>query len=135
MTEKKPITNQVLKTIKNRRSIRSYESKLVPRDILNKIIEAGNQAPYLRRPWRFVVVQDPEFRKKLRKVAIRNYYKWKQSVPDDHPLKRLRTLLDERVEDPVYYSAPVILFVIGSSEAARTSCILALQNIMLEQNP
>ena len=133
MAEEKTVTNQVLETIKNRRSIRSYESKPVPRSILNAIIEAGNQAPYWGwgRSWRFVVVQDPEFRKKLRKVAVRNYQKWKESVPDDHHIKRARALMDKRVEDPVYYSAPVIVFVIGSSEAARTSCLLALQNMML----
>jgi nitroreductase len=37
----------------------------------------------------------------------------------------------DELEDPIYYSAPVILFVIGTSRFADLSCPLACQNIML----
>jgi nitroreductase len=37
--------NSVIKAINNRRSIRAYEPKPIPKDIINKIIEAGNLAP------------------------------------------------------------------------------------------
>ena len=35
------------------------------------------------------------------------------------------------MEDPIYYSAPAILFVIGSGRYADHSCPLACENIML----
>ncbi|MBT8171856.1 nitroreductase family protein, partial [Candidatus Bathyarchaeota archaeon] len=38
--------NPVLEAIKNRKSTRSYELKPISKDILNKIIEAGNEAPF-----------------------------------------------------------------------------------------
>ena len=37
--------NEVLKTIKERRSVRSFKSDPVPRDLLNSILEAGTFAP------------------------------------------------------------------------------------------
>ncbi|MGE5299472.1 MAG: nitroreductase family protein, partial [Acidobacteriota bacterium] len=37
--------NPVMDAIQRRRSVRSYEEKPVPKDILEAIIEAGNQAP------------------------------------------------------------------------------------------
>ena len=35
--------NPVIEAIKNRRSTRSYEQKPIPKDLLNIIIETGNQ--------------------------------------------------------------------------------------------
>ena len=69
------IMNPVIDTIFKRQSIRSYDAKPIPNEIIYTIIEAGNQAPsrgrsneegegILFQPWRFVVVQDSQFRKK-----------------------------------------------------------------------
>ena len=48
--------------ILNRRSIRSYEDKEIPQEILRQVLEAGRQAPSAanRQPIRFVVVTDSE---------------------------------------------------------------------------
>jgi len=58
--------NPVIETIMKRQSVRLYEPKPIPKDILNTIIEAGNKAPFMSekryQPWRFVVVEDPEYR-------------------------------------------------------------------------
>ena len=58
--------NTVIETIKMRRSVRSYDLKEIPREVLNAIIDAGNAAPSAMnsQPWRFVVVQDVTFGKK-----------------------------------------------------------------------
>ena len=39
--------NLVIEAINNRRSTRSYEQKPIPNNIINMIIKAGNQAPYM----------------------------------------------------------------------------------------
>ncbi len=51
----------------SRRSIRRYEKREVPENILSKILEAGRQAPSAnnRQPWRFIIVTDEEIKKKL----------------------------------------------------------------------
>lgn len=120
--------------IRKRRSVRAYEPKPVQADLINTIIEAGNEAPSAMnsQPWRFVVVEDKEVRKKLLRAALPNAKKVLEAVKDVDP-ERHKTImkrLDEQ-EDPVYYSAPAVIFVIGSGRYADHSCPLACENMML----
>jgi len=57
----------VFEAIQNRQSIRGYESTPVPKEKLNRILEAARQAPSASniQPWHFIVVTDSEKRKKL----------------------------------------------------------------------
>ncbi len=139
------MTNLVIEAINTRRSTRAYEPKPIPKEIIKTIIEAGNRAPSqgrvvkgkkdpLFQPWRFVVVEDPEFKQKLLQTTLPI---WKKSTEQTQQLfpewyekaMRLQEVMDEP-KDMVYYSAPVILFVIGLAEYA-VSCALACQNIMI----
>jgi nitroreductase len=126
--------NPVLKAIAERRAVRSYESKPVPREIINKIIEAANQAPSAMnsQPWRFVIVEDKEFHRKLTEAAIPNSKKRLEPFKDVNP-ERYQSIMKryEELEDPIYYSAPVIIFVIGSGQFVDLSSPLACENIML----
>jgi Nitroreductase len=58
-----------LQAIQNRKSIRAYQDKAVPRELLERILEAGRLAPSARNiePWHFIVVTDQEKRKALSK--------------------------------------------------------------------
>jgi nitroreductase len=135
--------NPVIEAINKRRSVRGYEPKPVPRDVINTIIEAGNQAPstmgmmkgVLRfQPWRFVVVEDPEFRQKLVQTALPVWKKMTEGMKEMDPeiYEKVMMLYEAMPEpkDMVYHSAPVILFVIGPAGNA-VSCALACENIML----
>jgi nitroreductase len=126
--------NPVLKAIAERRAVRSYDSKPVPREIINKIIEAANQAPSAMnsQPWRFVIVEDKEFHRKLTEAAIPNSKKRLEPFKDVNP-ERYQSIMKryEELEDPIYYSAPVIIFVIGSGQFVDLSSPLACENIML----
>ena len=53
--------------LKTRRSIRQYKDDPVPRETLNRILEAGRIAPSWcnRQCWRYIVVSDPAQRKML----------------------------------------------------------------------
>jgi len=57
--------------ILKRRSIRSYLDKPVEKAKLNRVLEAGRQAPSAsnQQSWRIVVVTDPETRRKLAHAA------------------------------------------------------------------
>jgi nitroreductase len=57
----------VLDVILSRRSIRHYEDKEIPKDVLDKIAEAGRQSPSAanRQPYRFVIVTDSEIKKEV----------------------------------------------------------------------
>jgi nitroreductase len=58
---------EVFDAIEKRRSVRAYDSRPVPDDILMKILETGRIAPSASniQPWHFIVVRDPEKRKAL----------------------------------------------------------------------
>jgi len=57
----------VIACIRARRSVRSYEDREVEEDKLRQVLEAGRLAPSAnnRQHWKFVVVRDPELRRKL----------------------------------------------------------------------
>jgi nitroreductase len=137
--EERMVMNEVIEAINSRRSTRCYEQKPVPKDTLNQIIEAGNQAPFTSvtrsQPWRFVVVEDPEFKKKLFQTA---FPFWKNSVDgmkEKFPeLYKMATLLYDAMDEPkdvIYYNAPAIVFVIGPAAGGAISCALACENIMI----
>ncbi len=126
--------NQVIEAIQKRRSVRSYEERPIPKVVMTAIIDAGNQAPSAMnsQPWRFVVVEDEGVKKKLLGAALPNAKKILENVKDVDPerYKQIMKRYDE-MKDPVYYSAPAVLFVIGSGRYADHSCPLACENIML----
>lgn len=61
----------------SRRSIRSYEKKEIPMDVLNQILEAGRQAPSAanRQPFHFIVVTDENIKKEFSKGLFNRFIK------------------------------------------------------------
>ena len=121
---------QTIETILDRRSIRFYESKQIPRDTMEKIIECGDAGPSgaNNRGWRFIVVQEEAFRKKLVEKGMPIYQKWLENMPQS--FKDLRKEIDKS-PDPIYYGAPTIVFVAGKGNTADFDCSMACQNMML----
>lgn len=58
----------LIKLIKERRSIRTYEDKELPDDVLNQVLEAVRWSPSWANTqcWEIVVVKDKEIREKLK---------------------------------------------------------------------
>jgi nitroreductase len=127
--------NQLIEVIKSRRSIRSYESKPIPRDILLALIDAANHAPsgMNAQPWRFVIVEDAGFKKKLLATAVPNAKQYLESQVKPINPARYELILRryEELEDPIYYGAPAMVFVIGTGAHSAESCPLACENMML----
>jgi nitroreductase len=63
---------EVLPEILARRSVRSFTSKALDRDQVERILEAGRLAPSAknRQEWRFVVVQKKETRQKIMEASF-----------------------------------------------------------------
>ncbi len=61
------MAKDTISAIMERRSVRKYVDKPIPEEDLKTILEAGRQAPSAanRQPWHFVVVRDPEQKKKV----------------------------------------------------------------------
>jgi nitroreductase len=130
--------NAAIDAIAGRRSVRAYKKDPIPSDIIEMIIEAGNQAPctYPFQPWRFVVAEDPQFREKLIQTT---YPIWKQAMEGLRQSPEMLEYMDkadalydamDEPKDLVYYNAPVVLFVIGP-ENNTVDCAMACENIMI----
>ena len=65
-------------TVLSRRSIRRYEKKDIPKEVLDKILEAGRQAPSAgnKQPWHFIVLTDHDIKEKL------SHGRWNTFVKD-----------------------------------------------------
>lgn len=63
--------NDIVKTIKMRRSIRSYLPNLIPDKDLFEILEVGLYAPSgkNRQPWKFVIIKDKHKIRQISKIA------------------------------------------------------------------
>jgi nitroreductase len=70
----------VFEAVQERKSIRAYQDKPVPRETLERILEAGRLAPSARNvePWHFIVVTDKE---KLKALSKGLYAKFIASAP------------------------------------------------------
>lgn len=65
-----------LDIVKHRRSIRQFLDKAVERDKIMMCLEAARLAPSAvnSQPWKFIVVDDPQLKKKLCDVAFSGVY-------------------------------------------------------------
>jgi nitroreductase len=61
----------VLDVIRERRSVRVYKSDPIPEESILRVLEAARLAPSGKnlQPWKFVVVQDVELKKRLAKAS------------------------------------------------------------------
>ncbi len=131
--------NSVIEAINKRRSTRAFEQKPVPKNIIEAIIDAGNKAPFTSvtrsQPWRFVVVQDPDFKQKLFQTAFPFWKNATDGMKEQYPeLYEMATCLYSAMDHPkdvIYYNAPVIVFVVGPATGGAISCALACENMMI----
>ncbi len=66
----------VMEAIKIRRSVRKFAPDDVSQEVIDQMLEAARLAPSgsNRQPWRFLVVRDPETRRKLREICLQQRF-------------------------------------------------------------
>lgn len=105
--------SDTLEAIKSRRSIRKYKSDPVPKELLDKIIEAGLYAPSGMGQQATIIIS-------VTNKEIRN------------KLSKLNAKIMGSDSDP-FYGAPAVLIVLA--DKARPTCVydgsLVMQNLML----
>lgn len=102
-----------------RRTVREYSDKDVPIELIEKAILTAGTAPSgaHMQPWRFVVVRDPDVKRKIREAAEDEEYESYHNRMSEKWLKRLAPLgTDEN--KPFLEIAPylIIVFRINSIE-------------------
>ena len=66
-----------IELILSRRSVRRFEQKAIPKEVLNRILEAARQAPSAanRQPWRLIFITDNNIKKQLSKGLFNRFIK------------------------------------------------------------
>ena len=126
------VNNSILKAIKSRRAVRSYEDKLVPESAIQTILEAATYAPSAinMQPWKFTLITEKSVMTQLSDLAKPALIR---ALPDvgDESIAGLK----QRLTNPkynVFYNAPLLIFVAGAkSSFAVNDCSMAAQNMML----
>jgi nitroreductase len=113
--------------LKTRRSIRNFEDKDVPLDIVLEIIHESCLAPSAQngQPWQFIIVNNKEWIKKLSDESKKNLLAYLKENPDA-PIKKYEAVLSDK-DFNVFYNAPCLVYLVGS-KAIRTlqvDCTLA----------
>jgi len=105
--------NEVMNAILTRRSIRKFENKAVPKDLLDQILRAGIYAPSgkNRQTWRFFVMREEKNKEQLRAV------------------------IGQALKNPAYtfYGADTLIFVMVDPEEVNglADGTAAMENMML----
>jgi nitroreductase len=111
-----------LKEAQNRRTVRDFSDRPIPRDIIETCILAAGTAPNgaHRQPWHFVAVSDPEIKRAIRLAAEeeeRTFYGGR--APEDW-LEALEPLGTDETK-PFLEEAPYLIVVFGESYAVKES--------------
>lgn len=107
------INNSVYDSIYKRRSIRKYKSDMLPKEQIEKILDAARVAPSgkNRQPWKFLVYGGEEKKKIL--SEMRKGIKRELKEPLFKESKRLLPDADNTLR--IMMNAPVVVFVINTN--------------------
>ncbi len=106
----------LLDIVKNTRSIRRFKPDPIPDEYIDKIIEVARWAPsgFNQQPWEFVVVKNPELRKKI--AASFDTY-WLQSREMETTRESWQQVWNPETSgtDSDYSVAPVYILLFGDT--------------------
>ena len=134
-----------------RRTVREYSDAEVPFDLIETAIATAGTAPSgaNMQPWRFVVVRDPEIKRKIREAAEKEEYdsyhgrmseKWLRRLAvlgtDEHKpfleiapylivVFRINSITEDGETEPTYYSQESVGIAVGTLLAALHNMGLA----------
>ncbi len=121
------------KLLQTRRSIRDFEQKEVPLQLVKDIIKDACMAPSAsnRQPWGFAVVRDMELMEQLSDASKRGLLNQIRMIPD-HPMKSYEMHLADKAFN-VFYNAPALVYITGPADlpSVEIDCALAASYFML----
>lgn len=126
---------EFLDLIKKRRAIRKYQDKQIPREDLEKIIEAGLYAPSAggRQEVIIVAIHNKELTEKLGKLNIT--YEYRRNTPHSFFVsKEQPSILDDPTIDNAFYGAPTVCVIFASKESRYSiaNAFCCAENMLLE---
>ena len=103
--------------MQRRRTIRDFDSRPVPREIIEECIRTAGTAPNgaNMQPWRFVVVSDPGVKKKIREAAEAEEREFYERRATEEWLEALAPLGTDW-QKPFLEEAPYLIVIFGLSD-------------------
>jgi len=116
-----------LELVKKRRSFRRFKSDPVPKEILEKVLEAARHSPSAgnSQPWEFVVVQDAATKKSITQSITSGYQKIRKTDP---------TMYWAVAVQPHLSTAPVLIIVCGDRRLEDTYPVHLPREVLLRQS-
>ena len=107
---------EFLKMIRSRRTVREFSDKNVPTGIIKNIIKAACSSPSgaNKQPWHFVIVRDPDLKKKIRIAAEKEEKEFYTNRAPDSWLEDLNQFKTDW-NKPFLEKAPVLIVVFRQS--------------------
>jgi len=119
--------------LKNRRSVRSFQDKEVPLELLTEIIQDACLAPSggNRQSWRFVVVGDRDTVRRISEESRSNLVA--DLDADSAPWAKQYEAALRKPEFNVFYNAPCLVIICGDkrTHSFKVDCALAASYLML----
>lgn len=113
--------------LRNRRSVRAYQDRDVPLSLIREIIQDTCLAPSAMngQPWRFVVVNNREWIKRLSDRSKQSLLEALEKNPAS-PLRRYEERLRDKTFN-VFYNAPCLVLITGARNvpSLAVDCSLA----------
>lgn len=120
------LTNEVLDTIKKRRSIRSFTGEQIKESELQVILEAGRYAPSAgnQQLWHFTVIQNQEI---LAAISV-SAKEVVAQLEHEHLQKMAK---NEKFH--IFFEAPTVILISGKEDGMviEADCAAATQNMLL----
>ena len=130
--------------LRSRRSCRVYETKEIPRQILEKLIDIARYAPtgFNRQNFEFIVVQDKAKVERLSRMAAAffgNLLKEIEASPETHPFKKMvyEFRMDNEYllqgKDRIFRGAPVVILVHAPTDigASIDNCLYSVFHMVM----
>jgi nitroreductase len=130
LKEKMMNFNEILQ---NRRSIRNFQNKAIPVELLQDLIQDSILAPSAgnEQPWEFIVVTNREMIDKISVESKNNLLARIASNPNDY-VKKYESMLQKEAFH-IFYHAPAVLFIVGQKglKNLHVDCALAASYLMM----
>lgn len=125
---------ELFELMKHRRSIRKYQEKQVPREDLEKILEAGIFAPNAGGGQRSMVVavQDPELVEKIGKLNVARFDR--SRLVGGHVSAEQPSIIDDPTIKSGFYGAPTVVIVFAKKNFLYSipDAFCCAENMVLE---
>ena len=112
--------------LEKRRSIRDFEDKAVPLELIKEIINDSIKAPNAshRQPWSFIIVNNKDMMKRISDASKKTLIAGIEKDPNSPMKDYAKILKDENFN--VFYNAPCMVGIVGKIKAATIAYDCAL---------